>query len=355
LKLLLITDQHFGVRNDAQVFLDYFDRFYTDIIFPYIDKHNITHVVDLGDTFDRRKYINYITLKRAKEMWFDRLAERNVRLDCIIGNHTVYYKNTNEVNSMDLLVGDYPNLKIFKNTTEVNIDGLDLLYVPWINAENIGESTRIINETKAQVLFGHLEIQGFQMYKGRVNKEHGETTDLFDKFDFVASGHFHHKSTQGNIHYLGAVAEYTWSDYNDPRGFHIFDTDTRKLRHHRNPYKMFHKVWYDDGEKTMEEICNQDFSRLKGAYVKVIISKRDNPFWFDKFLDEIYKVEPQKIDIVDDHFNAHLEDDEDILDQAEDTATILSKYVKGMQLVQGSKQLDKLMQGLYNEAMNTME
>ncbi len=157
------------------------------------------------------------------------------------------------------------------------------------------------------------------MYKGVVGNDHGFDSKLFDKFDVVMSGHFHHKSTKGNINYLGAPYEMTWSDYNDPRGFHIFDTESRELTFIQNPFPMFHKVLYDDVNKTMEEVIEQDFSGFSNSFVKLIVRNKTNPYWFDIVVDKIEKTGVLDLQIVEDHLNLDLEDDADIVDEAEDT------------------------------------
>ena len=60
------------------------------------------------------------------------------------------------------------------------------------------------------------------------------------------SGHFHHKSDDGQIYYLGPPYQIYWNDFDDPKGFHIFDTDTRELERIVNPYTLFSKIFYDD-------------------------------------------------------------------------------------------------------------
>ena len=98
MKILLITDQHFGVRNDNQSFLDHYRKFYGEIVLPFVDAHKIDTVIALGDTFDKRRSINFMSLEAAKEMWFNPLAERNVQMHMLVGNHDIYYKNTLRVN-----------------------------------------------------------------------------------------------------------------------------------------------------------------------------------------------------------------------------------------------------------------
>jgi hypothetical protein len=349
MKIALITDQHLGVRGDSIHFHNYFKRFYDEVFFPYIDAHEITKVVDLGDTFDRRKYVNFDTLKRAREYFFDELYKRGIDYDNIVGNHSVYFKNTNRINSADLLLNAY-QFNIYTEPTEVELDGLKVLYVPWINSENYKRTLNLINETSATVLFGHLEIQGFEMYKGAINAA-GLSRKSFKKFDMVLSGHFHHKSSINNIHYLGAPYEMTWSDYNDERGFHVLDTSTKDLTFVQNPIIMFNKVFYDDIDGKEEEILEQDFSHIKNTYVKVIVKNKNNPYVFDLFIDKLNAYEPVNMQVVEDNFNLNLEDEDDILDEAQDTITLIKQYIKNLNL-EKPKPMEDLFYELYHEAMS---
>lgn len=351
MKICLITDQHFGARGDNVNFSKYFEKFYKNIVFPYLEKHNIDTIIDLGDTFDRRKFINFVSLADCKRYWFDEIAKRNMNLHVIVGNHCTAYKNTNEVNSPDLLLGEYPSFRVYSSPEEVVFDGTRIAFLPWICSGNYNESMSFISNTKAQILFGHLELAGFEMYKGSVN-DHGLSSSIFERFDLVCSGHFHHRSSRGNINYLGSPYEMTWSDWNDERGFHIFDTDTRELVYVRNPYKMFHKIHYDDSLHDMETVLDIDCSSINGSYVKVIIHEKTNPFWFDMFIDKIQEQEPLDLQIVEDHMNLDSVSEEEI-SQTEDTLTMLKTYVEGIESESIDKErLNKLLANLYEEAMH---
>jgi len=197
---------------------------------------------------------------------------------------------------------------------------------------------------------GHLELAGFEMYRGSP-VSHGDDRGLFGRFDMVLSGHYHHRSSAGNIHYLGSHAEFTWSDYDDPKGFHILDTETRELAFIENPFKMFRKMWYNDKDITTEALLDRDFSKYAGAYVKLIVQGKDNPFAFDLFTTKLYEANPIEVVIVEDHRNMDTIDENDLLNEAEDTLTILSKYIGTLETSVDTKELDNLMHSLYNEAM----
>jgi DNA repair exonuclease SbcCD nuclease subunit len=351
-KIALITDTHWGGRGDSLAFADYIRKFYKDIFFPYLIENGITRVLHLGDIVDRRKYINYITARRLREDFIQPCYENGIDLDVIIGNHDTAFKNTNEVNAMkELYTNSNYNFTWHEEPGEIVVDGTTIAMLPWVCSGNYQESMEFLENTKAQILFGHLEIKGFEMHRGSFN-DHGFGADLFSKFDVVCSGHFHHKSTRGNINYLGSPYEMTWSDFNDPRGFHIFDTDTRQLQFIQNPYRLFNKIHYSDMDKTMDEVLDVEFDMFKNTYVKVVVHQKNNPYWFDLFIDKLEKSGVIDLQVVDDHFNLNLEDDSDIVNEAEDTLTILRKVVDQLDHMNvPKKELDSFLTSLYNEAL----
>jgi predicted phosphodiesterase len=352
LKIALLTDTHWGIRNDNISFLDNNKKFLDAIFFPTLDSLGITDVIHLGDLVDRRKYINFHTAKRMREDFLDPLASRNISMHIIAGNHDVYFKNTNSVNALsELLGGKYDNVTWLTEVTTVSFDGTSILLLPWINDENRQTTMGAIRDSKASIVAGHLELAGFEMFKGSVSS-HGESPDVFNKFDTVFSGHYHHKSSSGNIMYLGSHAEFTWSDYDDPRGFHIFDTQTREITFIRNTFTMFEKLWYNDADKTMDEILNIDFEKYKNKIVKVIVTNKTNPYWFDMFVEKLEKENPTHLQIVEDHLNLVLEEDSDIVDEAESTISIFNKYIDQINIPDHNKvKLQQTIQELYNEAL----
>lgn len=348
-KIAVLGDTHWGCRNDSPVFARHISRFYNDVFFPYLDNNNINFIFHLGDIVDRRKYINFLSAKNLLKDFIEPIRKKNKFLYALIGNHDTYFKNTNEVNSMDVLYGDKAGFTYISEPIELNLD-CKILMMPWICTENYERCMEMIRNTDAQILFGHLELQGFEMYKGMPN-DHGFDPKLFEKFDMVFSGHFHHKSSHGNIHYLGAPYEMTWSDYDDPRGFHIFDTKTRELTFIENPNKIFHKLFYNDQDQKLDYILDQDFSSLKDCIVKVVTINKTNPHMFDLYIEKLQKAEIADVQVVEDHLNLNLEVDEDILDEAEDTLTMLNKYVKQIAKT-NHKELFNVLKDLYNEALS---
>lgn len=351
MKIALITDTHWGVRNDQQAFLDANKLFLDNVFFPYIDSNGVGTIIHLGDVVDRRKYVNINTSKRLNEDFLIPIRDRGITMHIIAGNHDTYYKNTNEVNALrELIVGRYDNTIIYDSVAETcEFDGTDILMIPWICDANRTATMEKLRTTNAQIAMGHLEISGFEMYRGSP-QSHGDDPSVFGRFDLVCSGHYHHRSSNGNIHYLGNHSEFTWSDYNDPKGFHIFDTQTRDLTFIRNPYRMFNKVWYDD--KRNKNLLDHDFEQYKGSFVKLIVQSKEDPFGFDLFTSKLYEAGPIEVSIVEDHHHMDEISEQDLVNEAEDTLTILSKYIGSLETNVDNKELDKLMRTLYHEALS---
>ena len=354
-KIALITDQHFGGKQDSQYFLDYIEKFYTNQFFPYLKENNITTVIDLGDTFDRRKYVNFHTLHQVKQFYFDVMRENHIQLHSIVGNHSTYYRNTNGVNSSKLLYGHYDNIEVYPEATTISLDGTIIDLIPWINSGNYDEVMYFIKNSKSQVMFGHLEIDGFAMYKGYVANT-GLPKKIFNRYEVACSGHYHHKSSKDNIHYLGAPYEITWNDYDDPRGFHVFDTETRELEFIRNKYRLFEKIYYDDSGNI--DYKKLDTNHYKDKIVKLIVEEKDNLSNFEDFVERLYKSELTDLTILEDlsEYSMRYTDDEEEDLEVGNTSIFLDEYVDSMPddnvKDEERKKVKRLLQVIYDEALN---
>lgn len=346
------TDTHAGVRNDNPAFQLYQKKCW-DWFFAHIDANDIKHVIHLGDIYDRRKYINFMSAKRLREDFLQPLEDRGIETHIIQGNHDSYYKDTHEVNALEEIInGRYHHIRTHSVPTVINIDGLDIQLMPWITDSNRTEALEAIKHPKASILMGHLELNGFTMHRGLIS-DHGLDRKLFENFDAVYSGHYHHRSTVGNITYIGAFGEYTWHDYSDPRGFSVLDTESKVLEFVQNPYKMFRLAKYDDvaNPDIVEKIQNTDFSKYKDTYVKLVVVNKSNPYAFDLLFDSIYKVGPLDIQVVEDPTVLLENEEADEIDEAEDTVTILRKYIDGLSLPINNNRMKSFMIDVYNEAL----
>jgi len=342
-KIAIITDQHFGARKNSKLFHDYFLKFYEDIFFPTLIKEGITTIVDMGDTFDSRKGVDFVSLEWAKNHYYDRLAELGITVHTIIGNHTAYYKNTNDLTGVGLFLREYDNIKIYPEAEEVRIDKTNFLFVPWINPENQEKTFQLIEESDSPCVMGHLELNGFMATRGHF-MEHGMDAHVFDKFDRVYSGHYHMRSNKENVFYLGNPYEMYWNDVNDRnRGFHLFDTDTLAHTPVNNPYQMFHNLYYDDTPHQMLDITKYDRKILK-----VIVRKKSDPKQFEKYIDKLYSSNLAELKIVE-NFD-FTEGEEFEADESEDTISLLNRYIQESEVDLDKSVITEILQDVYKEA-----
>ena len=340
MKIAIITDTHYGARKGADYIHSYFKKFYDNIFFPYLEKNNIDTIIHMGDMFDSRKSIDYQSLEWSKRVVFEPLKKYKVH--AITGNHDAYYKNTNKVNSPELLLKDYDNIITYSKPTEINIGGLDILLLPWINSENFEESKEFIDNSKSKIAMGHLEINGFKATRGHM-MEDGMDVSIFSKFEKVYSGHFHTRSTDGKIYYLGNPYEMYWNDVNDKRGFHIFDTETLIHTPIDNPYKLFYNIYYED---TPHQTF--DSTEYTNKLVKVIVRKKTNTKQFEKFIDKLYSSNVQDLKIIE---NFVIQENENFeIDEEENTLSILNRYIDESEFEYDKNIIKGIFQDLYRQA-----
>ena len=340
MRIALINDTHYGARKGSKLFHDYFELFYKNVFFPTLEQYGITTVIHMGDAFDSRKSIDYQSLEWAKRVVFEPLKTYEVHM--IVGNHDSYYKNTNNTNSPQLLLKDYPNIKTYSSPTEIKVGNLDVLLLPWICMENEEQSLKMINKTKAKVAMGHLELQGFRANRQTV-MEHGLEANLFKNFSKVFSGHYHTRSDNGTVFYTGNPYEIYWMDVNDTRGFTIFDTETLEHTSINNPYKMFYNIYYND-----TNYQTFDTSEYQNKIVKVIVRKKTDTKKFEKFIDKLYSSSVAELKIIE---NFDIQEPQEFeAFESEDTISILNRYIEEAEISLDKSTIQKMIQEIYQEA-----
>jgi len=340
MKVAIITDTHYGARKGSKYLHDYFELFYKNVFFPALEEYGIDTVIHMGDAFDSRKSIDYQSYEWAKRVVFEPLKKYKVHM--IVGNHDCYYKNTNNVNSPALLLESYKNISTYSEPTEVEIDNLKILFIPWINAENFESSVQSIKVSNSTCAMGHLELNGFRAHRGHTMEE-GMDGDIFAKFDKVFSGHYHTRSDDGRIFYLGNPYEMFWNDVNDPRGFTIFDTETLEHVQIDNPYKLFHILYYDD-----EPASLFDARGYKDKIVKIIVRNKPRPREFEKLIDKVYSAGVQELKIVE---NFEIQESEDFnIGDDENTISILNRYIDESEFELDKNIIKGIFQDLYKQS-----
>jgi len=343
MKIALITDCHLDGRKGSLPFWNYFQRFYDEIFFPTLEKEGINVIFDLGDTFDNRKSMDFNTYHRVKENYFDRLKDYEVHM--LLGNHCTYYKNTNRINSPELLLEQYENITIYSEPKHLKLGSKKFLMLPWINKENSDEVLNLLETSEAEICCGHLELNGFEVTPG-MKMDHGMDPNLFYRFKRVWSGHYHHKSKKGNVQYLGNPYQMYWNDYKDRRGFHIYDTESDKLKYIPNPFEIFEKIFYDD---TSLDYNKQDVSDYKNKFIKIVVNEKKDYQMFETLVDRLYNVGVHDVKIVETLVE---EDTTDIEISSKDTLTLLNEYIDDVEMSVDKSDLKSLMRSLYIESCN---
>lgn len=348
MKVAILNDTHAGARGSSDAMIDYQNQFYDRIFFPYLIENNIDTILHLGDYFEHRRQINIKAINANRKHFLDKLRQHKITMDIIPGNHDVFYKNTNEINSLKELLGHYVNeVNIIMQPSVITYGDLDVGLVPWITADNEQQCLNFIANSKAQVLAGHFELVGFDMMRG-VPCAHGMDPSILSRYELVLSGHFHTKSHLGNIHYLGSQMEFTWSDLNDPKYFHILDSETRQITPVRNPICLFEKIVYDGTSDT--DYDAMDLAHLDRKYVRLVVQEKGDETQYNSFVDRINTRDIHELKIAE-NFNEFI--GTNIIDDQVDvqsTEALLKSYIESIDTSLDKSKILQQMHELMNEA-----
>ena len=293
-KVCLVSDIHFGVNKNSELFLNSSIRFFRDQLVPYLEKEEITHILVLGDVFDNRNSINVRISDEVHRVFGEILGDFDVTI--LIGNHDIYYKTSNNVHSLkflDLL----PNVEVIDQLCYKEIFGIKTMFCPWIFDYNDPHIAEMFETTESDVLFGHFDIIGFALNRTRVSTE-GLQPESFSKFKKVFSGHYHTPSSKRigktEIAYIGSPYQMTRNDRNEPKGVIILNLETLRYKRVLNETSIeFFEVEYP-------EIPNKE--DVEGNIVDAVITidKKDiigNVI--DKYVEKIEKMNPvEKVNVV---------------------------------------------------------
>lgn len=351
-KWAIVGDAHWGVRGDSKNFHRIMVEFFKNLIVDLKNK-NINKMILLGDVFERRKFINFETLFICKREVFDALKEANIEVYVIVGNHDVYFKNTNRINSLELLLpkSEYPNITtVVHDAEEILIDDEKVLFVPWVNKENYDTIRHKIDASDARIMVAHLDMAGFEMHKGAISDRGHFDADFLGKFDMVLTGHYHTKSSKGNIHYLGTPYPTSWNDYGEEKGYHILEDG--KLTFIKNEKEVFYRFTYDDRnteelKALVKRVIDLD---LSDKYVKLYVKSKKNLKKFEMFVEGIENKLPADLNVIDET-NFVTEGDGEIEELADTLTTIHSFIFNDLETSLDKERLYKNMAVLYQNAL----
>jgi DNA repair exonuclease SbcCD nuclease subunit len=279
MELGVIGDIHIGMQENNQNFLDYQTES-LEWAYKEFRSRGIKNIVYLGDVLDKRRNANFKVLANFYKIF----APEDFNHYILAGNHDCYYKDTNEINSLNLLLEDYPHIQLItQSAQEVSIDGEYFFFCPWINKTNYESSVKAISKTKCKTMFGHLDLSGFEMIKGIVSTHDSIDQKLLQKFNQVYTGHYHNFSSYDDITYLGALCEMNWSDVDINKFIGVFDSTAQELNVVQNPFKLYYKI------RIKDETFNKNVEQFAGKNVKIYLYI-DRTIKIEKYINSIVEV-----------------------------------------------------------------
>lgn len=343
MRIAIITDLHWGVRNNSQFFVDKQEEFLYNQFIPYLTEHQIDTIWMLGDFFENRKMLSTQVLNKAHQ-FLQKLEELEIHSYFLIGNHDVAFKNTNMVNSLVPVTKAFNRIHLIEKYEVIDFDGVSVGFISWISPEIYSEAIKWIMSLDAEVLCGHLEINSFEIIKGVVCSK-GIDSTIFERFDKVFSGHFHIRATNGTIQYIGNPYQTNWGEYGYPKGFAVFDTKTKSLEFIDNPTSTYEILQYDD----KIEIGLFDKERYAGKIVRVIVNACKNKKKMEVLLDAISQVS-YSLEVLENKEVIMSDNDQEAIPS--DTIQLIQQFLETCKIDHlDKKQLTELILSIYSEAI----
>lgn len=253
MKFIAIGDLHFGIKGFNQGFLDNQLKFFHEQLFPYMRENNIDTIVQLGDFLDNRTQMDIHVFDRIINELIEPIKAQGFKLITFLGNHDIYYKTKLDVNLVKYFEKLYPDtITVLQKNTMIKMGTYNYMFMPWLVENQKVQHTDLIG---ADVVFGHFEIDDFEMVKGHVAHGTDMTSGFFKSIPGlkrVISGHYHVQSTDGFVTYIGTPYQINWGDYKTSRGFFVVEDHNYQFIENTSSLK-FIKLKYDDtNDKRLE-------------------------------------------------------------------------------------------------------
>ncbi len=348
-RVWIISDTHFGARNNNVEWLDRMISYFEDYFIPIV-KENYRPgdiLIHCGDVYDNRQSINLLVLHKTLDL-FEKFSNIFDDVYVIAGNHDIMRKNTNEISSLDSLKY-IPNVNIYKEPVVLKTKDTECLLMPWRKSEN--DEKLVINGSNADYLFCHTTIQGAKFDKYRHSGAGINATEC-TQFKKVYTGHIHLSQEHKNIRYVGNPYQMTRSDANNMKGFWCMDLTNGEETFYENLYSpKFVKIYVNKAlENTLGEILSSTENNFVDVYVPNDYLMK---YQVTALIDEISKVS-KRLDVIpfeiDDNHN--MEEYDLDYDKTLDTYNLCEKYVGSMSLDEPTKKkVLKTLKKAYLEAI----
>ena len=321
-----------------------------DFLIEYMNNNGIDTILQCGDLWDSRRNTNMKTLQFAYDNLFDKLKSNNITMHTVIGNHDIYLRNSLDIHSSGLLLRNYESIHVYDEPTTITIDNCTIDMIPWICDQNRDQCFKYIEDSTSDVCLGHFEINQFPVV-GQSLFEGGMSREQFTHFKQVFSGHFHCRSCNNNIVYVGTPYQLTWNDALTQNGFIVFDTETLEYFYVENENRYYHYLTYDDKNKFMTKL---DDLQLEDSFVKVIIKSKSKAFTYNTYINKVFASKPADVKFVEQSLVDTTLLEEGVTLEVKDTLDLITSYVDGIEF-EYKDRLKNFMVQLYNEAITINE
>ena len=239
-RIWFITDTHLGIKNSSNEWIEIMQSYFKDWFFPLIRKEykDGDILVHLGDWYDSRQSLSLKALNLGVWVAEEMSSIFKDGIYVIAGNHDVWGKNSNEINSLKSIKW-IPNFTILEEPESAIFGNRSVFMMPWRkNPEQETETLNIIEPH--DYLFCHTDIVGLKFNKYS-NVEHGTKEEELEKFRRIYSGHIHYSQNKGNVRMLGSPYELTRSDMGNRKYIMCLDLKTEKEKTHTNDFSPRYK------------------------------------------------------------------------------------------------------------------
>jgi len=266
MKVFITTDWHFGVYlNNLDKWLDMMEDYFYNSFIPYIRENAKPGdiLIHCGDLYDNRTSIPIIASYKAEKILLE--LSQILPLHIIVGNHDLWNKGSNDINSVRLF-NHVDNVNVYTETTTIEVDGQRLVLMPWV--EKRLDMIKEITNNQGDYLFCHSDLNGCRMHLNSVAHRNADKIDVdeFRKYKHVFSGHIHIRQTNENFSFIGSPYQMDRNDMGDQKGITILDLNSDKIDFVPNTYspifRKFRVVNEDDIDKLDELRGTKDYIDL---------------------------------------------------------------------------------------------
>jgi len=352
-RIWMITDTHFGVRSNSREWMDMMESYFYDFFIPLLKSEYRPGdiLVHCGDTFDSRQSLNLYVLNKGQSI-IEAIAEI-MPVYIIIGNHDIFMKYSNEINSMKIFK-HMKNVTVFEEPMLVNFGPKTGMFLPWV--EDHDDLSEFVSNpaNRANILFCHADVKGVS-FNRHVKIEEGTEADSFQQYDRVYSGHIHYAQKFKNVRMLGTPYQLTRSDMGNPKCVWMLDLENDEERSWENTHSpkflKYRLEWIM--ERSTEELQELFYNN----YVDILVTPQWSlKFPFASFVERFSGYRKINHIIVTEDDIQEINESEENLSEEISLINMIEMYVDGMAYTDSIKdRLKSVSINLYHDVLRVLE